>query len=233
MQNNENIKLNFLKGMRQALPIVFGYIPIGVSFGILAAKTLSPLGILFMSLFVYAGSAQFISVSMLAEQASAVSVLVTVFLVNLRHMLFSASLSPYVRAIPGRILALISYEITDESFAVEIQEAQKSSPPASYYFGLHLTAHASWIASTVAGGLLGTLIPDPAKWGIDFALSAMFIALLTSQVKSKNDIIVALVAGFISVFLALKMDGDWNVIIAAMTAALLGVFIECLSKKSC
>ena len=185
MQNN-NIKSNFFKGVRQALPIVLGYIPIGLSFGILAADTLRHTGIFLMSLLVYAGSAQFISVSMLAGQASAISVIVTVFLVNLRHLLFSASLSPYARAIPARLLALISFEMTDESFAVEIQEARKSSPPAAYYFGLHLTAHASWIAATVAGGMLGALIPDPAKWGIDFALPAMFIALLTAQVKRKT-----------------------------------------------
>jgi 4-azaleucine resistance transporter AzlC len=232
MQNN-NIKSNFFKGVRQALPIVLGYIPIGLSFGILAADTLRHTGIFLMSLLVYAGSAQFISVSMLAGQASAISVIVTVFLVNLRHLLFSASLSPYARAIPARLLALISFEMTDESFAVEIQEARKSSPPAAYYFGLHLTAHASWIAATVAGGMLGALIPDPAKWGIDFALPAMFIALLTAQVKRKNDMAVALVAGIISVFLALKMEGNWNVIIAAMTAASLGVFIECLGRKFC
>ena len=133
MQNN-NIKSNFFKGVRQALPIVLGYIPIGLSFGILAADTLRHTGIFLMSLLVYAGSAQFISVSMLAGQASAISVIVTVFLVNLRHLLFSASLSPYARAIPARLLALISFEMTDESFAVEIQEARKKQSAGSLLF---------------------------------------------------------------------------------------------------
>lgn len=226
------MKNDYIKGAKGAMPIALGYLPIGFAFGVLAVQQgLTILDIFFMSLFVYAGSAQFIAAAMIASGAGVTSIIMTTFLVNLRHLLMSASLSPYLKHIASPIQALISFGITDETYAVGITQARAETCSAKYFAGLHITSQASWIASTVLGGALGNLIPDPARWGIDFALSAMFIGLLLMQMKDKKDLLVSICAGGLSLLIAVEVDGNWNIIIAALLAATIGVSVELWSKK--
>lgn len=225
--------MDYLKGVRGAAPIVLGYIPIGFAFGVLAIQQgLSITEIFFMSLLVYAGSAQFIGTALIASGAAFSSIIFTTFLVNLRHLLMSASLSPYLKHLTTPILSLISFGITDETYAVSISEVKGQNTSAGYFAGLHITSQCGWILSTVLGGVLGNFIPDPMRWGIDFALSAMFIGLLFMQIKHRKDIIVALCAGSISLFLSINLSDSWSVIIAALLAAAMGVGIELWSQKS-
>ncbi len=227
---------NFLKGVKGASPIVLGYIPIGFAFGVLAVQQgMSISSIFFMSLFIYAGSSQFIGSAMIFAGAASVSIITTAFLVNLRHLLMSASLSPYLKHVHTSKQAVISHGITDETFAVGIsyagntKEGEKCSE--GYYFGLHITSQTSWIISTVLGGFLGGLISDPTKYGIDFALSAMFIGLLFMQLKDKKDIIVAISGGVLSILFIVTGSGSFNIIIATVLAATIGVILEICNKK--
>ena len=111
------------EGFRAAWPICLGYFPIGLAFGVLAQKAgIGPLGVGLMSLLVFAGSAQFIAVSMLAQTAALTSIVLTTFLVNLRHLLMSSALSVYLRHSSWRFLCLFSHGITDESFAVNMTQ---------------------------------------------------------------------------------------------------------------
>ncbi|MDN5323034.1 MAG: hypothetical protein PWQ67_1488 [Clostridia bacterium] len=223
---------DYIKGVKGATPVVLGYIPIGFAFGVLAVQQGLTIGAIFgMSLFVYAGSAQFIAAAMLSSGATIASIVMTTFLVNLRHLLMSASLSPYLKNISTHLQTLISFGITDETYAVGITQAKTQTCSAKYFIGLHATSQASWIVSTVLGGMLGNLIPDPTRWGIDFALSAMFIGLLLMQMKDKTDLLVAICAGGISLLLAMGLDGNWNIIIATLLAATIGVSVELWSKK--
>jgi len=222
----------YLKGVNDAIPIILGYLPIGFAFGVLATEQgLTVKDILLMSLFVYAGSAQFIASAMFSSGAAVWSTIATTFLVNLRHLLMSASLAPYVKHIKSYLLAFISYGITDETFAVSSTAVGQQTVSAKYFAGLHITSQGSWIVSTVLGGILGNLIPNPAQWGIDFALSAMFIGLLLMQIKAKKDIVVAFCAAGLSLITALSVKGNWNVMIAAILAAAIGVMTEQWSKK--
>lgn len=224
---------DYRKGVKGAVPIVLGYLPIGFAFGVLAIQQgLTVPDIFLMSLFVYAGSAQFIAAAMLATGADAASIIMTTFLVNLRHLLMSASLSPYLKHIPSPIQALLSYGLTDETYAVGITAVRQETLSARYFAGLHITSQAGWIISTVVGGMMGNLIPDPTRLGIDFALSAMFIGLLLMQIKDKKDILVAACAGGISLLLAMGFQGNWNIIIATVVAATIGVSVELWRKKS-
>ncbi|NLY43732.1 MAG: AzlC family ABC transporter permease [Clostridiaceae bacterium] len=222
-----------LSGIKGAVPVVMGYIPIGLAFGVLAVQQgLSVWEIFCMSLFVYAGSAQFIAASMISSGATAASIITTTFLVNLRHLLMSASLSPYLKHISSFMQSLISFGITDETYAVGITEARTNTRSARYFLALHITSQVSWILSTVLGGVLGNMIPDPSRLGIDFALSAMFIGLLFMQMKDKKDVLVSICAGVISILIALNMNGSWNIIIATILAATMGVIIEQWTAKS-
>ncbi|HQA59487.1 MAG: AzlC family ABC transporter permease [Tepidanaerobacteraceae bacterium] len=213
-------------GIKRALPIVMGYIPVGFALGVMAADAgLSPLQMGLMSLFVYAGSAQFIAIDMLSSGVTAVPIIITTFLVNLRHFLFSASLAPYFRKIKQGFIPLISFFITDESFAVSITDAEQRPLSHFYYFGLYITAYSSWVVSTVIGATLGNLIPDTKALGFDFALPGMFLALLCMQMKNARFVLIALISGFLSIFFIYTIPGNWNVILATIIAAMIGVFL--------
>ena len=213
-------------GIKRALPIVMGYIPVGFALGVMAADAgLSPLQMGLMSLFVYAGSAQFIAIDMLSSGVTAVPIIITTFLVNLRHFLFSASLPPYFRKIKQAFIPLISFFITDESFAVSITDAEQRPLSHFYYFGLYITAYSSWVVSTVIGATLGNLIPDTKALGFDFALPGMFLALLCMQMKNARFVLIALISGFLSIFFIYTIPGNWNVILATIIAAMIGVFL--------
>ncbi|MGI6141548.1 MAG: AzlC family ABC transporter permease [Caldicoprobacterales bacterium] len=221
------MKKDVIKGLKTALPIALGYLPLGMAFGILAAQQgLTALDVFFLSLLVYAGSAQFIASAMLASGAAAAAIILTTFLVNLRHLLMSASLAPFLKHISSPVLAWISMGITDETYAAGYPAASAGKASPAFYLGLNGLSHFSWIFSTVFGCLLRSRIPNPEKWGLDFALPAMFIALLFIQLKNKKDILVALAAGVLSAALAFVMRDNFNIIAATVAAAFIGVCIE-------
>lgn len=222
-----NNKLELFFGIKGALPIVMGYIPVGFALGVMASDIgLSPLQIGIMSLFVYAGSSQFIAVNMLGTGVSSMAIVMTTFLVNLRHFLFSASLAPFFKEMNRKLIPIISFFITDESFAVSITDLEKRKPSAAYFIGLYGTAYIGWVISTIFGAAFGSLIPNTKALGFDFALPGMFLALLCMQLKSIKHIVVAIIAGTVSLILALTIPGNWNVIGATILAALVGVFID-------
>ncbi|HHY82683.1 MAG TPA: AzlC family ABC transporter permease [Clostridiales bacterium] len=217
----------FIKGIKTAIPVTLGYLPIGLAFGILASQQgLSPVDIFFMSLLVYAGSAQFIASAMLASGSAYITIIVTTFLINLRHLLMSASMSPYLKHISSPLLTLISIGITDETYAAGYAETATGKASPYFYLGLYGLSHIIWIMSTVLGSIVGSHIANPEKWGLDFALSAMFIGLLFMQIKDRKDIFVAISSGVLSVALAYFMKNNFNIITATIVAAFIGVCLE-------
>ena len=207
-------------------PICLGYFPIGIAFGVIAQKAgFTPWEIAFMSVVVFAGSAQFIGVSMLAGGAGLLPVVMTTFMVNLRHVLMSSSLSLHLGDMPRGWLSLFAYGVTDESFALNSALFRGASWDWRHALVLNHTANAAWIAATVAGGFCGGFIPAGA-FGIDYALTAMFLCLIIFQVRGGLYVVIVVVAGGMDVVLSLMMPGNAPVIIAAMIAATVGVIIK-------
>jgi 4-azaleucine resistance transporter AzlC len=221
-----------LNGMGEALPIVMGYIPVGFAFGVLAQKAgISPLNTLLLSIMVYAGSSQLIAAGLIAAGAGVWTLVITTFIVNLRHMLMSAALSPHFRSWRKWEQALFAFELTDESFAVHSARFARDQGDKLETFTVNLTAQLSWILGTWLGMVAGTLISDVRPYGIDFALPAMFVALLVLQVGNRVQVIVALLAGLFSLGLMQAGLTSWNVILATVVAAALGVGIERWTNK--
>jgi 4-azaleucine resistance transporter AzlC len=210
-------------GLRFGAPIAFGYVPIGFAYGVLAMKVgLSAVNTLLMSLVVFAGSAQFIAVGLFSGGASVVSVVATTFVVNLRHLLMAASLSQDVRSWPRRLLALFAFQLTDETFAVHTARFSTGDRAKGTSFVINITAQASWVAGTALGIFASGLISDIRPWGLDFALPAMFIALLLGQIRTRTHLAVAFAAGAISLAAALWGFDQLNVVLATVAAATLG-----------
>lgn len=215
-----------------ALPIVFGYIPIGFAFGILARKAgISTGNTLAMSLLVYAGSAQLIAVGLFAAGVSPVSIIVTTFIVNLRHLLMSAALSPYLSKWRKILLPVFAYELTDETFGVHSMQFPARGAHPGEALAINVTAQTAWVTGTWLGVVAGNLISDVRPYGLDYALVAMFVALLVFQLKAKSYWVVAILAGMLSVGLQIAGVSQWNVIIATLVGATLGVFLESWTKS--
>lgn len=227
--NNQKIKPNSVpvSAFKQALPIILGYLPVGFAYGVLARKSgLSIDNTVIMSLIVFAGSAQFIAVGLIASGASALSVIITTFIVNLRHMLMSAALSPYLKKWSKLEIAGFTFQLTDESFAVHSTRFADGDTHKGETFLINSIAQLAWVGGTVLGIFSSTLISDVKPMGLDYALPAMFIALLIFQIKDKSHIIVGLITGLLSTALALGGAGQWNIIIATLIGATLGAAVK-------
>ncbi len=216
---------------RQTLPIVLGYVTVGFAYGVLAQKVgISFVNTILMSVIVYAGSAQLIAVGLIGSSLAPVSIIATTFIVNLRHLLMSAALSPGLKSWSKLEIAAFTAQITDESFALHSQRFAEAKPntPARKRdcFVVNVIAHCGWIAGSWLGFSAGTLILDVRPLSLDFALPAMFIALLVGQVKNWLHILIAVLSGSIAVTLLLLGVDQWNVIIATVATALLGAFLQ-------
>ena len=216
----------FKDGFSAGWPICLGYLPIGMAFGVLAQKAgFTPIQIGLMSIMVFAGSAQFIAVSMLSAGASAAAIIATTFVVNLRHVLMSSALAVYLRSAHRGLLAIYAYGVTDESFAVNLPRFNAHSWSLGRALVVNHAANLTWFFSTVAGGIGGRFIPEGAL-GIDYALIAMFICLLIYQIREWIHLLTAVIAGITAVALALTIPGNTYIVIASMMAATVGVIIQ-------
>ncbi|SFD81464.1 4-azaleucine resistance probable transporter AzlC [Paenibacillus catalpae] len=229
MERNED---SFLQGVKDCVPTLLGYLSIGFAAGVVGHTSgLSVLEVTLMSVLIYAGSAQFIIAGMVAAQGSIAAIIFTVFIVNLRHLLLSAAVSPYFRHLTAFKTMIIGSLLTDETFGVAINKAANTRALSeSWMNGLNVTAYLNWILATMAGAFLGQWITNPEKFGLDFALSAMFIGLLVLQMigrkKLARDLVVILCAVGIVVGVGMVTSGSVAVIIATVSAATIGVLIE-------
>lgn len=219
-------KKSFVDGFKAAWPICMGYVPIGLAFGVLAQKAgLQPWQVGMMSLFVFAGSSQFIAVSMLSSGASVAAIAVTTFVVNLRHFLMSSSLAVHLQGSSWKFLTAFAYGVTDESFAVNMAKFRSEEWGKERALVVNQTANAAWVLSTVIGGYGGEFIPA-GSFGIDYALSAMFLALVVFQLRGRIYIMTGVTAGVLAVILALLVPGNSYVVIASLLAATFGFWLR-------
>ena len=218
----------FWQGIYDSLPIVLGVIPFGITYGVVGlAVGLTAGETLLMSLVVFAGAAQFISTTMIGLGVADFSLIVfTTLLINLRHLLMGASLSPYVTKLPLARQAILAFAMADESYAVTMDRVQKRGYSESYQFGTNTAMYTTWALATMTGIAVGKFIPDPLAWGLDFAMPATFLAMLIPRLKSRVSIIVCLVAAVIAVVCALYLPGKWYIIIACLVASLVGGLLE-------
>jgi 4-azaleucine resistance transporter AzlC len=222
----------WINSVVRTLPVVLGYVAIGFAFGVLSQKAgLAWFNTLALSIIVYAGAAQLIAVGLFAAGIAPVSIVLTTFIVNLRHLLLSAALSPYLRGWRKRELAFFAYELTDESFAVHATQLAAGTWSKAEAFAANITAQVAWVTGTALGIVAGGLIGDVRPLALDYALPAMFMALLVLQIKDRVQIAVAVLAGLLALALVLAGVDQWNVIIATLISATVGVGVEQWIKR--
>lgn len=227
----------FCKGARDILPLIVGAIPFGLIFGTLAVSSgLSVGGTLAMSAIVFAGSAQFIAVGMVATKTAGWLVVLTTFVVNLRHLLYAASLLPYLKPLSQRWKALLGFLLTDESFAVAIRRYEGTGEALSpqshykhwYYLGAALVMYGNWQFCTLLGVMVGQKLPNAAGWGLDFAMSVTFIGMIVPYLKSRPMVAAVVVSGLVAL-VASPLPHKLGLMVAAIAGILTGLLSERLA----
>jgi 4-azaleucine resistance transporter AzlC len=223
---NSDFFSEFAFGFRDELPILIGVFPFGMIFAILAHQAgLSSLETQAMSLIVFAGSSQFMLVQLAGLNAPIPVMIATGFIINLRHILYSASIAPYTRNLSTTWKVLLSYLLTDEAYAVTIAHFTKTQKPSKhwYFLGAGLALWGSWQLSTWFGIFLGTQIPS--NWSLDFTLALTFIALLIPMITDRPGLIAALTAGFVAL-LTVTFPYRLGLIAAAIAGIIAGILSE-------
>lgn len=225
---------SFLKGVKDCIPTLLGYISIGLAFGVVGVSSgLSILEIALLTVLVYAGSAQFIFCALILTNSPPSAIILTIFIVNLRHFLMSLTLAPhFTKYSLARNIGFGSL-LTDETFGVAITKLMQTKKLSGRWMdGLNITAYLVWIAACVAGAFIGQWVGNPQKWGLDFALTAMFVALLVLQLQSsgksklaKNLLLVGLITLCMYVF-SYFMPSHLAVLISTIIVATVGVVID-------
>ena len=220
----------FLLGMRDTIPMLIGAAPFGIVYGTLAVSSgLSMAATLAMSLLVFAGSAQFVAASLVASGTGLIVILLTTLIVNLRHVLYSASLLPFVRHLPQRWRVGLAFWLTDESFAVVHRYYLLNNPDLEhkhwYFLGSCLAMYSLWFVCTVTGALLGQALPSMGEWGLDFAMVATFIGIVVPMLRNRPMIVAALVASAVSI-VAYALPYKLGLLLAALLGVVAGVLAE-------
>ncbi len=236
--NVANNKLSAsLKGMKMAFPVVLGYLPLGFAFGVLAVKSGIPfMYTVLMSIMVYAGSGQFIAASMVGMGAPIISIVVANLLVNLRYFLMVSTLLEYIRPFSFFKKIFFAAHITDEVFAVHhVYSKEKhgslNGNDTFTVFSVNITSHLGWIIGTILGAFSGELMTDIKPFGLDYALPAMFIALLVPLCFDRLQCIVALLGAGLYILCVSVGLGKYGLVISAIIAACVGAYFEIKKEK--
>ncbi len=224
----------FLAGVRAELPILLGVIPFGLIFGAVAISAGLPASLAqAMSSVIFAGSAQFIAAELMGVGTPALVLLMTTFIVNLRHLLYSASLAPHVNKLPLRWKMLLAYLMTDEAYAVTIIHYNEGRTPAAtrhwFFLGAGVALWTTWQTTTAIGIFLGASIP--ASWSLDFALALTFTGLVVPTLRDRPHVAAALTAGLVAV-LAASWPYKLGLIAAAIAGILVGTALESLGRST-
>jgi 4-azaleucine resistance transporter AzlC len=208
------------------MPVVLGYLGIGLAAGVVErAAGMSYAEVLLISTVLYAGSAQFVVTSMLALASPAAAIVLTVFFLNLRHLLLSAALAPALRHVPAWKNALLGLQLTDETFVVA---AGRPVLSPAWMAGLNLSAWTAWALANLAGAALSGAAADTRS--LAFALPCMFAGLLVLQIKSlpalRSPLLVAGFSAGFALLAQMKFPGPAVIIIATLAGATLGLVLQ-------
>lgn len=222
----------FFSGVNALLPLIAGVIPFGLVTGITATKqgfsTLETMG---MTLLFFAGSAQLVALQLLRDGVLPLIILLTVLVINLRFMMYSASIAPHIHPLPRPLKWLLSYMLSDQAYALSIVKftSTPSSRHLPYFFaGSALTMWLSWNVSVLLGAMLGTGIPE--SWSLDFAIPLAFLAILVPAIKNSPSLAAAAVGGLVAV-LGTYAPYNLGMLLAAVSGISAGLTVESWQRR--
>jgi 4-azaleucine resistance transporter AzlC len=203
-------------------PLWLGVVPFGLAYAVTARDAgLSLLETQTLSVLVFSGAAQVSAAGLFAAGAAGISIVLTTFLLNVRHVLYGLSLGRTMTLTP-RQRPVAAFFLTDESFGVA---AASEEPSFAFLLGTELSLFVTWNLATLGGGLLGGAIPDPEKLGVDLVFSLAFIALLVPLLRGRIELLVAVVSGALAFGLAEVLPGGLPILVTGVAGSLLGAWL--------
>lgn len=227
LQKNE-----FFSGVKDCIPTLFGYLSIGFACGVVSKSCgMTICETVAMSTFIYAGSSQFIAASMILSSASILQTILTIFLVNFRHLLMSAAMAPYFKNNSLKKNFTVGVLMTDETFALASSHGNTNNNiNYKWMMGVNITAYLNWIAATFVGACFSSLIYDYKKFGLDFALPAMFIGLLISNLKEGSEVKKSasiVISSVIVLIVSIQVFSvNTGIIISAVVGSIIGGIVK-------
>lgn len=215
------------QGIQAGLPIALGYLPISAAFGALAGQAqLSWWEAVLMSCLVYAGSSQFVGVSLLLTGTGHLQIIATTFFLNFRHLIMSLAVNDQMREFSPAWKRALSFFVTDEAFAVltlgEGLDLNRRTP--AYMAGLMITAYLGWVSGTFLGGVGAGIIPDQITTAMTVGLYGLFIGLLIPAAKrSRLYVLIAVLSMVLNWGLGHWVESGWAIVIAAVLGAAVGI----------
>jgi len=228
-------KREFLNGASATFPLLVGAAPFGIIFGTLAEPNgLSALGAILMSLIVFAGASQFIALGLLAAGASIPIIIATTFIVNFRHILYSANLVSKVKHLPHYWRAIMAFGLTDETFAaVNNRYLQQGNLTRAHWFylGSFLAMYSNWVLCTYIGLTLGNIFPQMQDWGLDFAMSVTFIGMVIPYLKNRPVIVAVLVSAILAI-VSHDLPHKLGLLLASFAGISVGISLLMIKNRS-
>lgn len=220
------------KGFVDTIPIWISVSIYGVVYGVMACKAgLSIFETIAMSVFIFAGASQMTAIQMIAIGSSPLSIIITVLIINLRHFLLAASISPYLKKESKKMKMISSFFMTDESYAVTYSHFQTGKPSGFYFLGSGLDIYVLWGASGVIGYFFGNIISSQLSYIFDFAFVAAFIGMIVPMVKGFPAVVTVIASGVISIIGSKMLPGKWYILIAGILASFTGYLVSGFMDK--
>ncbi|WP_445672106.1 AzlC family ABC transporter permease [Pseudomonas inefficax] len=222
----------FKQGAHSALPLTSGIVPFGLITGVTAiGMGLSPADAVGMTLLFYSGSAQMVVMQLMQSAALPVTMVVTALVINLRFLMYSASLAPQLGHLPRRRKWLMAFLLSDQSFALctlKMGSGELGRHAYPYYAGTAITMWFGWNLSVLAGMYLGAGIPE--DWSLGFAIPLSFLALLIPGIRNAAMLGAALTGGALAV-LAADLPYNLGLLVGALGGIIAGLTIEHRQKE--
>lgn len=224
----------FLHGARDTVPMIVGAIPFGILFGALATSAgLSFYATMAMSLFVFAGSSQFVAATLIGQGVGIAVIVMTTFIVNLRHALYSASLGPTFKGLKQKWLVPLGFFLTDETYAVVIKRVNESPDSTNHHWyclGSSLAMYGNWQLCTVIGITAGNALENLSSWGLEIAMIVTFIGIVVPLI-TRFPMLVASVVAVSVALLTREMAHNFGLIVASVAGVTAGYLAELYSGR--
>lgn len=227
MQPTQSAKASFFAGAGTILPVMPGIVPFGMLTGVVTVSAgVAPLKAIMMTFFMFAGAAQISVAQLISENSSAIVIVATALMINLRFIMYSASITPYLGRMNFWTKIYMSYTLSDQAYATSIVEFKKKDSPfqrVPFFFGACAALWSLWMITATCGIFFGALIP--AEWSFDFAVPLTFLALLVPNLTDTPSVAAAIVAAIVGI-ICVSLPYNTGLMVGTFAGIATGVFLN-------